>query len=167
MSQTEEKVGKSKADLKVKLKKPTLMKKDTGPIKVDLTKKEENAVQIGETKEIPVEEPSGDSKEMEQEVRVKSNENGVQEQTEVNSPIKEVTEDVVEEPIAETPVVEEPKVQLPENIEKLVNFMQETGGTLVDYVRLNADYSNVNNETMLKLKFFLKIEMRMIPELPF
>jgi hypothetical protein len=40
--------------------------------------------------------------------------------------------------------------QLPENIEKLVSFMEETGGDINDYVRLNADYSNVNNETLLK-----------------
>ena len=40
--------------------------------------------------------------------------------------------------------------QLPENIEKLVSFMEETGGDINDYVRLNADYSNVNNEILLK-----------------
>jgi hypothetical protein len=40
--------------------------------------------------------------------------------------------------------------QLPENIEKLVSFMEETGGDINDYVRLNADYSNINNETLLK-----------------
>jgi uncharacterized protein (DUF2164 family) len=40
--------------------------------------------------------------------------------------------------------------QLPENIEKLVAFMEETGGSVEDYVRLNADYSNVNNEVLLK-----------------
>ena len=34
--------------------------------------------------------------------------------------------------------------QLPENVEKLVSFMEETGGTVEDYVRLNADYSNVD-----------------------
>ena len=39
---------------------------------------------------------------------------------------------------------------LPENIEKLVNFMEETGGTVEDYVRLNADYSSVNGEALLK-----------------
>jgi hypothetical protein len=35
-------------------------------------------------------------------------------------------------------------------VEKLVNFMQETGGTVQDYVRLNADYSNVDQDTLLK-----------------
>jgi hypothetical protein len=40
--------------------------------------------------------------------------------------------------------------RLPENIEKLISFMEETGGDINDYVRLSADYSNVNNETLLK-----------------
>ena len=40
--------------------------------------------------------------------------------------------------------------QLPENIEKLVSFMEETGGSIEDYIRLNADYSTVNNEVLLK-----------------
>ena len=39
---------------------------------------------------------------------------------------------------------------LPENIEKLVTFMEETGGSVEDYVRLNADYSNVDDKTLLK-----------------
>ena len=40
--------------------------------------------------------------------------------------------------------------QLPENIKKLVSFMEETGGSIEDYIRLNADYSTVNNEVLLK-----------------
>ena len=39
---------------------------------------------------------------------------------------------------------------LPENVEKLVAFMEETGGDINDYVRLNADYSNIDNDTLLK-----------------
>jgi hypothetical protein len=39
---------------------------------------------------------------------------------------------------------------LPENIEKLVTFMEETGGTVEDYVRLNTDYSNVNEDVLLR-----------------
>jgi len=41
-------------------------------------------------------------------------------------------------------------MDLPENIEKLVEFMNETGGTVEDYVRLNADYSNVDSEALLR-----------------
>lgn len=39
---------------------------------------------------------------------------------------------------------------LPENIEKLVTFMEETGGSVEDYVRLNTDYSNVDERTLLR-----------------
>jgi len=39
---------------------------------------------------------------------------------------------------------------LPENIQKLVNFMEETGGDLSDYVTLNQDYSELDNHTLLK-----------------
>ena len=40
--------------------------------------------------------------------------------------------------------------KLPENVEKLVSFMEETGGTVEDYVRLNTDYSNTDSDTLLK-----------------
>ena len=39
---------------------------------------------------------------------------------------------------------------LPENIEKLVSFMEETGGTVEDYVRLNADYTNIDNQALIR-----------------
>ena len=39
---------------------------------------------------------------------------------------------------------------LPENVDKLVSFMEETGGTVEDYVRLNADYTSINSEALLK-----------------
>ena len=67
---------------------------------------------------------------------------------ESNSPIQlveEVEEEVKEveaeykEAIRDEKVIGKP---LPENIEKLVSFMEETGGNINDYVRLNADYSN-------------------------
>jgi hypothetical protein len=50
----------------------------------------------------------------------------------------------------DTPKPVTPNMDLPENVEKLVDFMKETGGTLEEYVRLNADYSNVDNDTLLK-----------------
>ena len=39
---------------------------------------------------------------------------------------------------------------LPENLQKVVDFMEETGGTLEDYVRLNQDYSNYDDMTVLR-----------------
>ena len=118
--------------------------------KVVIPKQEEkeDAIQVGETKEVSVEEPSGDSAKVGEPVQ-KSNET-----TEGFSPIQEVTEEEVKEVEAEVKeAVRDEKVlgkPLPENIEKLVNFMEETGGTIEDYTRLNADYTNVDETTLLK-----------------
>lgn len=40
-------------------------------------------------------------------------------------------------------------VELPENIQKLVDFLNDTGGTLEDYVRLNQDYSRLSEKQLL------------------
>ena len=68
-----------------------------------------------------------------------------QEEVEEVITIGETPEEVTKEQVLESA----PKVDLPENVEKLVDFMKETGGTLQDYVRLNADYSNVDSDTLL------------------
>jgi hypothetical protein len=110
--------------------------------------KQEDAVQTQETDDsnVIIEEPkdSGDSEEVVEEVRAT-------EET-VESPIEIIEETAeVEKELKEA--VRDEKVlgkQLPENIEKLVSFMEETGGTVEDYVRLNADYSNVDDTTLLK-----------------
>jgi hypothetical protein len=43
-----------------------------------------------------------------------------------------------------------PGLELPENVQDLVKFMNETGGSLEDYVRLNADYSSIDDKALLK-----------------
>jgi hypothetical protein len=55
-----------------------------------------------------------------------------------------------EQEIEQVEETKEPELNLPENIKDLVKFMEETGGTLEDYVRLNADYSNVDENTLLR-----------------
>ena len=123
-------------------------------IKVDLTKKpEEDAIQIGETKEVPVGDKPETGKEVDGEVRV-SDKDEVQKSS---SPLIEVTEESKPEVKKLQQEVKEAKrdeqvlgKQLPENIEKLVDFMEETGGTVEDYVRLNADYSKVNEDVLLR-----------------
>ena len=122
--------------------------------KVDLTeKKEENAVQTQETNDSDaiVKEPknSGDSKEVVEEVR--------DTKEELESPIQEITEEELDEKTielyeeAEEAVKEQVKkgTPLPENIQSLVNFMNETGGTMEDYVRLNHDYSQVDDQVLI------------------
>ena len=131
---------------KVSLKEP-LVEVENNVTKVEI-KKEDDAIQIGETEEVSVEVPSGDSTEMGEPVQ-ESNET-----TEGFSPIKEVTEEEVKQVEAEVKEAKRDEQvlgrQLPENVEKLVSFMEETGGTVEDYVRLNADYSNVDETTLLK-----------------
>ena len=117
-------------------------------VKLDLTKKpEENAVQERKTEEIPVEESPGDSKKMDAEVRVSDTNDKTDAEVQV---IEEITEDVKEkEKEKEKPqLIKTP--ELPENVEKLVTFMNETGGTVEDYVELNKDYSKLDNDQLLK-----------------
>jgi len=72
----------------------------------------------------------------------------------VESPLTLVDEEEVNETVQAVEKAVEKAEQtgkpLPENIEKLVSFMEETGGTVADYVRLNADYSNVDNNTLVR-----------------
>jgi hypothetical protein len=64
----------------------------------------------------------------------------------VDEEVEEVVEQV-EEAIAQAEATGKP---LPENIQKLVDFMEETGGDINDYVRLNKDYSQMDGDEALK-----------------
>ena len=127
--------------------KEPLVELEDNVTKVEI-KKEEDAIQIGETKKVSVEKPSGDSAEVGEPVQ-ESNET-----TEGFSPIQEVAEAEVKEVEAEVKeAIRDEKIlgkPLPENIEKLVSFMEETGGTIEDYTRLNADYSSIDDRTLIK-----------------
>ena len=131
-----------------KVKKPKMKKltnKKATKSKIDLSKKEEVKEEKPVDKVIIKEEPV---------IKEEVKEEVVEAKEETTSPISEITEEeVVEEvkaPIVEDVVERQPEIKLPENIEKLVNFMEDTGGTVEDYVRLNADYSNVDKDTLLK-----------------
>ena len=155
---------KQEGDFKIKKKpgRPKKLNKKDEPIKVDLSKKEEekkeeNAVQEQTTDEVLVrDEPIVSEEVSKEDIKETTEEPTEEKKEEVVSPIQEITEEeeqeVKEEEKVEEPVVEtkQQEVNLPENIEKLVKFMEETGGTVEDYVRLNADYSNVDDNTLLK-----------------
>jgi len=163
---------KQEGDFKIKKSKPKMKKlnKTEEVVKVDLSqpkdevkqeevtkvviptedKKEDDAIQIGETdaSNATVEEQKDSS----------SSEEVVEDVRETVQDEKPVLEEITEEEVKEVKQeVEEAKKQaettgrpLPENIEKLVSFMEDTGGNIEDYVRLNADYSNVDNNTLLR-----------------
>jgi len=114
---------------------------DDSVIKVDLSKPVE-------TEEV-VEEPKAEVEEVVEEVAeeapvVSEEAPAVEEITEEE--VEEVAE-AVEEAIAEA---EETGKPLPEGIQKLVDFMEDTGGDINDYARLNQDYSQMDNLTALE-----------------
>ena len=121
--------------------------------KINLDKPTENAVQERETEKVSVGDEPGDSKEVDEEVRVETEENPielVQEEAQ-----EEVTEPSVDQTAAEVnkkpeAAQEQTQVQLPEGVEKLVQFMDETGGSLEDYVRLNKDVSELPDGDVLR-----------------
>ncbi len=58
----------------------------------------------------------------------------------------EQAEEIIEDAVIEAKETGEP---LPENIQKVVEFMNETGGDLQDYVNLNRDVSNMDDSDIL------------------
>tara|TARA_R110002153_G_scaffold2462_1_gene12111 strand:+ start:4005 stop:5135 length:1131 start_codon:yes stop_codon:yes gene_type:complete len=108
---------------KVDLSKPKKVIEET-ITKVDLTKEE--IKEPVEEKETPII----------QEIK----------EEEIKEEVKEITKELKE-------AVRDEKVvgrQLPENVEKLVSFMEETGGNVEDYVRLNTDYSKIDDNSLLR-----------------
>jgi hypothetical protein len=143
-------LGKTEEVTKIEI--PNTAAEAQGEVVPEVTKveiKEENAVQTQETNDgdVVVErsEDSSDSQGVVEEVR--------ETEEKVETPLTLVDETEVNEPVevSKEPTQQaEPTKQLPKNIEKLVSFMEETGGTVADYVRLNADYTSVDNTTLVR-----------------
>mgnify|MGYP003152244418 CR=1 FL=1 len=139
---------------------------DDSVIKVDLSKppqektEKEDATTEQSTDEVPVRDESKVSEEVREEnVEAKVEEPTGKEGLQDDQPvIEEITNEEVEEKVEElTEEVEEAVAKaeetgkpLPENIQKLIDFMEETGGDLEDYVRLNQDYTDMDNLTVLQ-----------------
>lgn len=162
MTEEENKVVEAVEETTQQTEETTPVVEDDGVIRVDLRnfKQEEDAVPEQETNasDAPVGESSDQesSEAVVEEVREPS-ETEEPVQAEEQSVLEEITEeevqeqtaelaDEVEEAIAEQ---QESGVELPENIQKVVDFINETGGTLEDYVRLNQDYSQLADNQLL------------------
>jgi len=125
---------------------------DDGVIKVDLSKpptpkeknetKEDNADNSGVVASTEDAKPTQEQEEVQP--KTETQETPVLE--EITEEEVEEVEEQVEEAIAEAEATGKP---LPENIQKLMDFMEETGGDLSDYVKLNQDYSKLDNEDLL------------------
>jgi len=137
---------------------------EDGIYKVDLSKppkEETDAVQEQSTDESVLRGSGTDEKtgeeaevglqEVQQEESQLTLEEVIEEETK-EQPEEKVQEEVKEEVTQEQVVAEaetKPEIELPENIQKVIDFMNETGGTLEDYVKINQDYSNINDSTLL------------------
>ena len=135
--------------VKVDLKEKQGEVVDTTPTKVEI-KEEKDAVQEQSPKKVDVLEVSGDGETVgktHEEPKEPTGE-GEEKVEEDSTPIVEIgeTQEETSQPVKQAG----PQMELPENIQNLVNFMNETGGTLDDYARLNADYSKVDDDTLLK-----------------
>ena len=147
---------------KIKVKKKPSMKKinddSDGVTKVDLSK----PLKTEEVKEEKIEEEKVEEEKVEQETieEVVSKKEEEVEEEKIETPVlEELTgEEEVKEDIEEVAEQAEQAIKenmetgkpLPENIQKLVDFMEDTGGNLEDYIRLNQDYSKLDNITLLK-----------------
>ena len=163
----------TQVDAKVDLSSPSQIE-DDGVIKVDLRQQpqteEKNAVQEQSTDEIPVRDESETSGEVQQQNIEKTDEKstGKSDTSDNEMPVVELVKD--EEKVEESQTLadkikdipnklkeevedvnnNQETSQLPENINKLVEFMQETGGTLEDYVNLNKDYDGMEDMDILR-----------------
>jgi hypothetical protein len=121
--------------------------------KVDLSKppkEETDAVQEQSTDEIPVQDESTTSEKVVEEIIEETDGESSRE----DNPVQDETAPAVEEIAEEATKAIEESIEtgkpLPEGIQKLVDFMEETGGDLNDYVKLNQDYSELDNLSLLE-----------------
>ena len=151
--------------LTVKKKPMKKLVEDDQPIKIDLSKppkekKDEKPVDDTKTEEVKekVIEETTDKKEVAEESTEENVETPILEEITSEETTDEVvtdkemvekieeTAEQVQEAIAESKETGEP---IPESIQKLMDFMNETGGDLEDYVRLNQDYSKLDDQDLL------------------
>ena len=145
-----------KTELQPKADSPVSIDEESGGIKLDLTqlnKPQEDANTEQETTDVAADQQAEPVQEVEKEIPQQPEPVQTEE-----SVLEEITDEEVEEKTEELKEEIEQAVQqsqdtaepLPENIQKVVEFMQETGGSLEDYVKLNQDYSSLNENQLLR-----------------
>ena len=143
---------------KVDLRKNQNTKQEDDVVKVDLSKppkpieenevKEDNPVDEGVATEPENAESTEKQEEVQPQAETQEEQPTLEEITEEE--VQEQTEELAEEVKEAIEEAQETGKALPENIQSLMDFMEETGGTLEDYVRLNQDYSSYDDMTVLR-----------------
>ena len=149
--------------IKVDLSKPVQKEEEKQE-----NKKEEDAVQEQSTDEVSSsnesetisevqeednketnEESTGQEKEVEEQPVLEEVKEEEEEKKEKEEEVKQETQQLTEEVKEAVQEQKETGVELPENIQKVVDFMKETGGSLEDYVKINQDYSKLDDNFLL------------------
>ena len=133
----------AKVDLR---KKPEVVEEEVTKVNLDEPKNEVEEKPVEEVKEEVQEETPVLEEVIEEEPKAKTEEEVKQEVEEEVEKLQENVEEAVQE-------AQETGQQLPENIQKVVEFINETGGSLEDYVKLNQDFSNYDDNTLLREYF--------------
>ena len=120
-----------------------------------------------DTVKVNLDQPPVKEEKDEQQVSDEQQEQQVEPETEADadaeSPLELITEEEPKEENLEEEVTasaetvdaiheaaQDPKIELPENVEKLVQFMEETGGSVEDYVNLNRDISSMDDVDVIR-----------------
>jgi hypothetical protein len=145
-----------KAEPQPKVDSPISIDEESGGIKLDLTqlnKPQEDANTEQETADVASDQQAEPVQEVEKEIPqqpepVQAEESALEEIT--DEEVEEKTEELKEEIEQAVQQSQDTAEPLPENIQKVVEFMNETGGSLEDYVKLNQDYSSLNENQLLR-----------------
>ena len=138
--------------------------------KVDLSKppkpeeneiKEDNPVDEGVATEPDNAEPTEKQEEVQSEEQTQEETPVLEEVTQEE--IQEQTEELAEEVGEAIEQAQETGKAIPEELQKVIDFMEDTGGTLEDYVSLNQDFSNFDDMTILR-EYYKKTKSHLTAE---
>ena len=117
-------------------------KTEDGMYKVDLSKPVEQETEPVKEEEVTEEVPEENQLTLEEVIEEETKEEPKEEAKEEVQDLQDKVEEAVQ-------TSQDTGIELPENIQKVVDFINETGGTLEDYVKINQDYSNIDESTLL------------------
>jgi len=128
---------------------------EDGDYVVDLNKPKENEVKEDNPDNKGVAGVNENATTTEKQEKVQPEEQTQEEQAPVleeitDEEVVEETKELTEELVEAKTEAEQTGKEMPENLQKVVEFMEETGGTLEDYVRLNQDFSSYDDMTVLR-----------------
>ena len=142
----------------VKETKPVVEQTEKGDLVPEVTVKEDGTHKIDFDKLVTKPEKGKVAEEVKEEAKVEEPVAVVEEEVvpqeptvleEITEEIKEEAEDLKEDIVEAIEEQKETGIELPENIQKVVDFVNDTGGSLEDYVKLNTDIDSLNEDQLL------------------